>query len=144
MFFIVDACFFVMWFGPWSSCHGWGALGIAALWTAVMCACLATEVYGKGLLRFLNLAANERIRPLVVMAAVVWGLYFVGIGDGLHYLMPKTFSENGALFSPAGCGLLQTLVAIVWVVARIPFVKFVRWGVRRCNGAWKGKKSKNG
>ena len=144
MFFIVDACFFVMWFGSWSSCHGWGALGIAVLWTAVMCACLATEVYGKGLFRFLKMAANERIKPLVVMAVVVWGLYFVGIGDGLHYLMPKTFSENGALFSPAGCGLLQSLVAIVWVVARIPFVKLVRWYVKLCKIVWKWEKFKNG
>ncbi len=117
---------------------------MAALWTAVMGACLATELYGKGLFRSRKPVANGRIGPLVVMAAIVWGLYFVGLGDGLHYLMPKTFPENGALFSSAGCGLLQTLVAIVWVVARIPFVKFVRWGVRRCNGAWKGKKSKNG
>ena len=124
MFILVDACVFVMWFGAWSACHGWGALGTAALWTVGMWVCLCCEAFGNG--ATLWRSGCGKIPALAsFLGLAVWILYFFGLGDWIRLVLPKSFPEGGAVRSLSQCGVLQYAVLVVWCMVRIRNLAFI-------------------
>lgn len=124
MFILVDACVFVMWFGAWSACHGWGALGTAVLWTVVMLICLCCEFGGSGG-RLWKTGRGKLPLLASFLGIVVWILYFLGLGDWMRLMLPKSFPEGGAIYSLSQCGVLQYAVLIVWCMVRVRNLVFI-------------------